>query len=177
MWRKTRETACTCCPLSLSQRINSVTPVRKIPSNSLLQVKAKFRSSVEDVEFDLSRHRIYNDAVFKLKRCSKFVLQTCDRVCGRYAGIKTARKNCLPCSKSGRQNCSILARVYEAENNCKLIPFISFHFLLQKGRSASCSLLNQPNLFFHCKYKFLAWISFVREIKTKLEWLCESSLG
>ena len=85
-----------------------------MPSNSLLQVKAKLRSSVEDVEFELSHHRIYNDAVFILKRCNKFVLQTCDRVFGRYAGIKTARKNCLPCSKSGRQNCSILARVYEA---------------------------------------------------------------
>ena len=77
-------------------------------------MKAKLRSSVEDVEFELSRHRIYNDAVFKLKRCSKFVLQTCDRVCERYALSKTSRKNCLPCSKSGRQTRSILARIYEA---------------------------------------------------------------
>ena len=29
-----------------------------MPSNSLLQVKAKLRSSVEDVEFELSRHGI-----------------------------------------------------------------------------------------------------------------------
>ena len=35
----------------------------------------------------------------------------------------------------------------KTKNNCKLIPFISFHFLLQKGRSASYCLLNKPKSF------------------------------